>query len=255
MVRSVSDQARSFVAFLAPLSQDEFERPSVLPHWDVRTLTAHQLVNHAQLFEALDCPTGARPLALHSYLRGLRSQRHRINQLAVEVADNETGGRLASQLRHSVAEMVSYFANETIPQTVATSTDPLSITDYVRRLIIEWVIHSDDLSRSVPEREPMALDPSALADAVRTLADAFAKGHPGRSIEVRVPPYAAIQCGSGSDEPTHTRGTPPTVVETDPQTFLRVATGRTLFRDELAGGTIEASGVRRDLTPMLPLLS
>lgn len=74
---------------------------------------------------------------------------------------------------------------------------------------------------------------------------------PGRSVEVRVPPYAAIQCVAG---PRHTRGTPPNVVETDAETFLRLATGEIAFAEAVAAGRVRASGVRADLTPYLPLL-
>ena len=62
-----------------------------------------------------------------------------------------------------------------------------------------------------------------LRTAVRYLLDLLAARAPGRAIEVRVPPYAAVQCGEG---PRHTRGTPPNVVETDPVTWIRLATGR-----------------------------
>jgi Bacterial SCP ortholog len=74
-------------------------------------------------------------------------------------------------------------------------------------------------------------------------------------VEVRVPPYAAVQCAISDPGPTHTRGTPPNVVETDPLTFLRLATGRTRWTDALATGTVHASGLRADLSAVLPLLS
>jgi putative sterol carrier protein len=69
-------------------------------------------------------------------------------------------------------------------------------------------------------------------------------------VEVRVPPYGVVQCVGG---PRHTRGTPPNVVETDPQTWLRVATGRTSWAQALASGRLVASGERSDLSAYLPL--
>src|SRR6266508_4346772 len=72
----------------------------------------------------------------------------------------------------------------------------------------------------------------------------------GRSVEVRVPPYGAIQCGEG---PRHTRGTPPNVVEMDPVTWLEVATGRRGWQAARAAGKVHASGVRSDLSIYLPL--
>lgn len=82
---------------------------------------------------------------------------------------------------------------------------------------------------------------AALADAVRTTARTLAQVAPGSSVEVRVPPFVAVQCITG---PRHTRGTPPNVVETDPRTWLEVATGARMFEDALADGSITASGSR-----------
>jgi hypothetical protein len=69
---------------------------------------------------------------------------------------------------------------------------------------------------------------------------------------VRVPPFVAVQAIEG---PRHTRGTPPNVVETDPVTWLRLATGREPFADALRAGRVRASGTRADLAPHLPVLS
>src|SRR5690606_29670046 len=87
--------------------------------------------------------------------------------------------------------------------------------------------------------------------AARALAEALAEQVPGRSVELRVPPYAAVQCVEG---PRHTRGTPPNVVEMPAVVWLRLATGRTTWADEMAAGTILASGGRADLSSHLPLL-
>ena len=95
-----------------------------------------------------------------------------------------------------------------------------------------------------------ALGQRLLRDAVRATLSTLATSAPGRSVEVRVPPYGAVQCVAG---PRHTRGTPPNVVETDPITWLRIATGRLTWADALADGKIRASGMRADLSPYLPL--
>lgn len=82
---------------------------------------------------------------------------------------------------------------------------------------------------------------SALAAAVRTTTGVLASELPGRTVEVRVPPYAAVQCIEG---PRHTRGTPPNVVETDPRTWLELATGRRSWESAVAEGRLWASGTR-----------
>jgi hypothetical protein len=75
---------------------------------------------------------------------------------------------------------------------------------------------------------------------------------PGRSVEVRVPPYAAAQVVPGV---RHTRGTPPAVVELDAETWIALATGELAWSEATADGRIRASGERADLTPYLPLTS
>ena len=89
-----------------------------------------------------------------------------------------------------------------------------------------------------------------LATAVRYTAEELSVRAPGRSVEVRVPPFAAVQCIEG---PRHTRGTPTNVVETDPQTWLELVTGRLAWAEGVARGTVRASGQRADLTAYLPL--
>ena len=86
--------------------------------------------------------------------------------------------------------------------------------------------------------------------AVRHLLDRLAESAPGRTVEVRVPPYAAVQCVAG---PRHTRGTPPNVVETDPRTWLELAVGRLTWAAAMEAGKISASGARADLSDHLPL--
>jgi hypothetical protein len=91
---------------------------------------------------------------------------------------------------------------------------------------------------------------TVLRDAVRALLQELARVAPGRSVEVRIPPFGAIQCVTG---PRHTRGTPPNVVETDPLTWLLVATGRLTWADAVSSGRVRASGNRTDLSEFLPL--
>ncbi|WP_370891846.1 sterol carrier family protein [Janibacter sp. GXQ6167] len=89
-----------------------------------------------------------------------------------------------------------------------------------------------------------------LAAAVRWTLEELASRAPGRSVEVRVPPFAAVQCIPG---PVHTRGTPPAVIETDPDTWLEIATGALSWADAQRSRRLRSSGQRADLTPFLPL--
>lgn len=91
-----------------------------------------------------------------------------------------------------------------------------------------------------------------LADAVRTTARTLAAVAPGSSVEVRVPPFVAVQCIAG---PTHTRGNPPNVVETDARTWLLLATGLLSVDDAAAAGALQLSGSRaREIAAALPLV-
>ena len=84
--------------------------------------------------------------------------------------------------------------------------------------------NSDAVSKAVSALDAgLEVDRAVVRDAVRALLTTLRLRAPGRSVEVRVPPYGAIQCVEG---PAHTRGTPPNVVETDPLTFVLLATGR-----------------------------
>lgn len=108
--------------------------------------------------------------------------------------------------------------------------------------LVEWL---RDENRPTPER-------STLAEAVRLTARTLAASAPGASVEVRVPPFVAVQCISG---PRHTRGNPPNVVETDPRTWLLLATGMRSVADAAAAGELTLSGGRApEITTLLPVV-
>lgn len=90
----------------------------------------------------------------------------------------------------------------------------------------------------------------AHATAVRYLLQLLAEKAPGNSVEVRVPPFGAAQVIQG---PRHTRGTPPNVVEMDPQTWIELATGALTWGEAASAGRVHASGVRADLSGVLPV--
>jgi hypothetical protein len=121
------------------------------------------------------------------------------------------------------------------------SADPAKTRDAVRA-VEDWL---RDETRPVPSR-------ADLAAAVRLTARTLALQAPGASVEVRVPPFVAVQCISG---PRHTRGTPPNVVETDPRTWLLLATGLLRLADAGASGALQMSGSRAvEIQTWLPLV-
>ena len=99
--------------------------------------------------------------------------------------------------------------------------------------------------------DPSGVSTATVALAVRFTLEELAERAPGRTLEVRVPPYGAVQCVHG---PRHTRGTPPNVIEMDARTWLDLVTGQSDWAGALAGGTVHASGQRATLADQLPLL-
>jgi hypothetical protein len=109
--------------------------------------------------------------------------------------------------------------------------------------VVDWL---RDETRSAPQR-------AEVAEAVRLTARTLAALAPGASVEVRVPPFVAVQCIPG---PKHTRGTPPNVVETDPRTWLLLATGLLRVGDAAATGALWLSGSRAgEIASWLPLVA
>jgi hypothetical protein len=108
------------------------------------------------------------------------------------------------------------------------------------------------LEASVPASGvPASGAPRAVtATAVRYTLEEVTARAPGNSVEVRVPPFGVTQCVEG---PRHTRGTPPNVIECDAATWLAMATGQLSWADAVASGKVAASGLRADLSELLPL--
>jgi len=105
------------------------------------------------------------------------------------------------------------------------------------------VLDALDACEPVPKDDQRSVVKQALA--------ALASKAPGRSVEVRVPPFAAVQVVEGA---THRRGTPPAVVEMDTATWLALALGRLVWVDAIRTGRVRASGARSDLSGLLPLI-
>ncbi|BBY57829.1 sterol carrier family protein [Mycolicibacterium sarraceniae] len=123
-----------------------------------------------------------------------------------------------------------------------SSADPAATVAAVTA-VASWL---RDESAAAPDR-------TAIAVAVRLTARTLAALAPGASVEVRIPPFVAVQCISG---PRHTRGTPPNVVETDPRTWLLVVTGLLEMDDAAGRGILRLSGSRAgEISAWLPLVT
>lgn len=105
-------------------------------------------------------------------------------------------------------------------------------------------------SRAALQPSDAAVPRAVLATAVRFTLEEVTARAPGNSVEVRVPPYGVTQCVEG---PRHVRGTPPNVIECDAATWLEMVTGQLGWAEAVSAGRVAASGLRADLSGLLPL--
>jgi uncharacterized protein (TIGR03083 family) len=247
---ALSAQARIVVSWLSTVDSQEWTDPSVLPGWTVGALAGH-VVDVLRSVPVLigRAGTGApKPLAAHFPAEAAAPSDVDGDEV-VQTWSGVPGADVLAAARDALEALGPTL--ESVPAVIAARAGPAGGTDVLLTRVWELVVHLDDLGRSLPGRPAPASDPAALRLAVRATADLLAARAPGRTVEVRIPPYAAVQCVAG---PRHTRGTPPNVVETDPTTWLRLAFGRTSWPDALAAGHVHASGERSDLSAQLPLI-
>jgi uncharacterized protein (TIGR03083 family) len=247
-------QQRNVVDWLQALPTGSWEQPSRLAGWTVRELAFHVTNMTNVVVTALSA--GAvrdKPLTIAAYTSAWRdagaeiAERDRDKARGLDPAEVLNN---AAQAKTDLLAALDAVAAENL--TVQGRRGPLRLADLMVTRINELVTHSLDLSASVPDAAPVEIDRGALGIACRMLAGILAERVPGRTVEVRVPPYAAVQCVTG---PRHTRGTPPNVVEVDAVTWVELATGRRAWSDAVAVGEVRASGERADLSEHLPVLS
>lgn len=246
-VESFAEQCAALADRLAELDDADFAARTVLPGWDVRTLAGHVAGTHDGLSTYLATRADAAPVPVDRYVQAYAPAASEITQQSAAIAAASPPAELVERLRAPLA-VPDGVTDRTV---LAGPRGPITALDFARLRVLDVVVHSDDLNRSRPDA-PVTLVRSALAGTVRTLAELLAARAPGRSVEVRVAPFVAVQAIPG---PRHTRGTPPNVVETDGVTWLRIATGRRDFGAAVADGSVRASGNRADLSSYLPLLS
>ncbi|MEU8604760.1 maleylpyruvate isomerase family mycothiol-dependent enzyme [Streptomyces parvulus] len=246
---AVLAQFQNVRAAVRTLTPGQLALPTRLGDWTVRELVAHVGMALTAVDRLLDEPEPARQDGrLLDWPSAIAADADAIAGTARRLAADHPGldAHLADVERRFTERLDTHPGGRLLP----TSAGALPLADYVVTRAVELVVHTDDLTAAVPGLD-IPLDRQALAAATRLLADALAAKAPGASTEVRIPPYAVVQCVEG---PRHTRGTPPNVVETDPLTWVRLAAGRLTWKDAVAGAKLSASGERADLGALLPLL-
>lgn len=242
------DQSAALRAYLRDLTDAQAAHASAVPGWDLRTLVGHLVLVHEGLLAGVQRPSAATPMAAHQYVAQYRRSAAELHDKTVAATGNEPVSALVQRMDAAAGALVSLLAGN-LPTVIQAGRGPVRTGDFVTSRVIELVVHADDLARSMPDPAPLVRP--ALALTVRTLAEFLVARAPGRTVEVRVPPFVAVQAIAG---PRHTRGTPPNVVETDPTTWIRLATGRMLWAAAVDDGSVRASGQRGDLSDYLPLM-
>jgi uncharacterized protein (TIGR03083 family) len=244
----------AWTAALAAVPDEAFAAPTRLGTWTVAELVAHVTVAVGVLTAAVDAP-GPPQLSVWEYYDAALGNARGPEALAADAARVEAAarGRAAevspAELRQRFAESVAAVPAGFAPRVIAVPRGTVGIGAFLVTRLVELVVHGLDLAAATGV--PVAHDLTAVQATVRLLAGRLVLAHPGRSVEVRVPPHTAVQAIEG---PRHTRGTPPNVVEAGPEPFIELATGRLAWADARRDGRVRASGERADLAPYLPLL-
>ncbi|GAA2344026.1 maleylpyruvate isomerase family mycothiol-dependent enzyme [Streptomyces kunmingensis] len=232
------------------LTPEHLAGPTRLGDWTVRELLAHLSMALGAVDRSLALPEPSKaevaaldwPFATAVNAEGIAD---RSRSLALDHPD------LPALLARTEERFVANLEATADARPLPVGAGAMSFADYLVTRTVELVVHTDDLNDAVPGLD-VPFDRQALAACTRLLADALAVKAPGASTEVRIPPFAVVQCVEG---PRHTRGTPPNVVETDPLTWIRLATGRTRWSVAIDDALVRASGERADLTAILPIMA
>jgi uncharacterized protein (TIGR03083 family) len=246
-------QQELMAEWIGRLPDDAWARQSRLPGWTVAQLAFHTTMTPVTVIDALAAgPSGSKPQSIAAYTAHWRQAAPEIAARDRQAAEGVTVSDVVTRHRQSMTELADVLGTVVGDPVVQARRGPIKLSDFMATRINEFVVHSLDLSASVPELEPLPVDRAALGVATRMLTGILAERVPGHSVELRVPPYAAVQCVAG---PRHTRGTPPNVVEVDAMTWVELATGRAEWADAVAAGRVRASGERADISAHLPVLS
>nr|WSZ97023.1 maleylpyruvate isomerase family mycothiol-dependent enzyme [Streptomyces sp. NBC_00857] len=233
------------------LDPEQLALPTGLGDWTVRALVAHLAMGVESVSRYLEEPEPAGPsagpvIALPDWPVATAAHAGAIAEDVTALAASLPPAELFDRTADRVAGLLPGAVDDRL---VGARVGVMRLGDYLVTRTVELVVHTDDLNRAAGLSVPY--DRQALAACTRLLADALAVKAPGASTEVRIPPYAVVQCVAG---PRHTRGTPPNVVETDPLTWIRLATGRATWPEALDSAQVSASGERADLAGLLPLM-
>lgn len=254
LLDSLEAQWAQLIRAVAAVPADAQNGPSVLAGWRIRDLAGHLLRSAHSADGLAPAPPRSVPASLQAYVSRYAPAAAEISAGSVTLGTEHDVAAIAGLMPAAAAGQVATVRTladrrDAARLVVLGTRGPIGLADFVVTRLLEVVVHTDDLARSLGGEPEFA--GAALRLTCRALAVAFAERHPGHAVELRVPPFAAVQAVQG---PRHTRGTPPNVVETDPLTWVRLAAGRLAWSAAVGDGRVRASGDRSDLSPLLPVL-
>ncbi|MFJ5922644.1 sterol carrier family protein [Kitasatospora sp. NPDC092948] len=253
---ALTGQLDAIAAAVRELDDEQLALPTRLGDWRVRELVAHlgMVASWVPLHLHDPLPPQA-PITPLYWAAKTRTAAAAINSTAVELVAEQFAGdaaQVSGELDRQIGELwkaLDSADGQRPGRVIPMRFGPMLLADFLVTRLVETVVHADDLADALGV-DAFPHDRFALASATRLLADAFAAQVPGGAVELRIPPFAVVQAVEG---PRHTRGTPPNVVETDPLSWIRLATGRLAWADAL-DAALTASGERSDLSGHLPVL-
>ncbi|MFH9349251.1 sterol carrier family protein [Kitasatospora sp. NPDC017646] len=254
---ALAAQNEALRAAVHRLSAPDLDRPTRLGSWRVRELVAHLSLALGSLPARLDEPSPGPVISLSDYAGLSRTMADTVDTAVTRFAADAFAGPpedVAAAFDRQLDAVRSVLDGPAVAEPgrriPLLSGRSMLLADYLVTRLVEAVVHADDLADALG-LAAFPHDRQAVAAVTRLLADAFADRVPGGAVELRIPPYAVVQAVPG---PKHTRGTPPNVVETDPLTWIRLATGRVPWAAAVADHGVAASGERSDLAEYLPVL-
>lgn len=231
------------------LTPEQLALPTRLGDRTVRELAAHIAATYGALAGALGRPEPPKAdITLLDWTFSTAERAGAGGEGTPAAADPSQD--LPALYARTAGEVEAALASVSGERLVRTASGAMRLADHLVTRAVELVVHTGDLAEATGLDIPY--ERQALAACVRLLADALAVKAPGGSVELRIPPYAVVQCVEG---PRHTRGTPPNVVETDALTWVRLATGREDWAAARDAARVSASGDRSDLSALLPVTS
>ena len=245
-------QWQRIISAVEALQPEDWASPTRLGDWSVKELVAHLAGNPWWLTRCASELTNAKAkVDAQSYFDTYDAGD--VDRTAKNRAEESSPDYLIGMLRATTAEAIELIATMDPAQVICGGDAPITFADMTFTRVVEAVVHGLDLAAATGSFEQ---EPAALKVVARWCAQRLERTHKGRTIEVRIPPVAAVQiAGPQGDGPRHKRGTPPNTVETDPTTWIELATGRVTWSEAVAAHRVSASGRLADLDWALPVLA